>query len=97
MPTEQEARDMKAAIEAFENKDERVIRDQFNADKAIAITWWNSLGIDIQRALTRDEALANYRTIESLLKTETDRFRLVVLREKLAEANEKFKERKANG
>ena len=97
MVTEQEARDMDAAMIAFRNKDDQVLRDQFNADKAIATTWWNGLGIDIQGALTRDEALANYRTIESLLQTETDRFRLLVLREKLAEANEKFKERKLNG
>jgi len=97
MVTEQEARDMDAAIIAFHDKDTQTQRTQFDADKAIAETWWNTLGIDIQGALTRDEAIDNYRQIESLLQTETDRFRLVVLKEKLVEADEKFRERKRNG
>ena len=88
---------MQAAIDAFQASDATAQRSQFTADKAVAETWFATLGIDIQGATTRDEALANYRAIESLLQTETDRFRVLVLREKLAEANEKFKERKANG
>ncbi len=97
MVTEQEARDMKSAIEAFQNKDTQSLKTQLVADKATALTWFNGLRIDIQGALTRDEALTNYRTIESLLKTETDRFRLFVLHGKLDEANEKYKELKRNG
>jgi len=97
MVTEQDARDMVMAINDFQSKDGQTAKTQFDADKAIALTWFNSLGINIQGALTRDEALANFRTIESLLQTETERFRLIVLREKLDEANEKFKERKLNG
>lgn len=97
MTTEQEARDMVTAIQAFQSKDSQTAKTQFDADKVVAVTWFNSLGIDIQGALTRAEALTNYQQIESLLKTETESFRLLVLREKLSEANEKFKERKKNG
>ena len=95
MVTEQEARDMKTAIDAFQVKDRRDEQIQFDADKAVALTWFNGLGIDIQGATTRTQALANFTQIESLLKTETDRFRLFILRGKLDEANEKYKQIKA--
>ncbi len=70
---------------------------QRQADMDIALAWYNTLGIDIQGALTRDDAINNYKQIELLLETETDNFRRGVLNEKLREANEKFKERKLNG
>ena len=81
-------------------KDNELLERQQNkvqrqADLDIALAWYNTLGIDIQGALTRDEALANYRQIESLLETETDNFRLFILRGKLDEANEKYKQVKA--
>lgn len=97
MVTEQEARDMQTAIDTFENKDERDRQDQFNIDKGIAETWFNTLGIDIQGALTRDQALINYRNIQGLLVVATNRFRIIVLKEKLIEAENKFLERKKNG
>ena len=95
MVTEQEARDMKTAIETFQVKDRQTEKTQFDADKATTLTWFNGLRIDIQGATTRTQALANFTQIESLLKTETDRFRLFILREKLDEANEKYKQIKA--
>ena len=97
MVTEQEARDMKTAIESFMNKDLETIKNQTDANKAIALTWFNGLRIDIQTATTREQALVNYNAIESLLKTETERFRLVILREKKEEANEKYRELKRIG
>ena len=88
MPTEQEARDMEAAIKAFQIKDGQVIQDKFNTDKAIAITWfdtnilptltWNNTQpLDIQRV----NILVDFRTLENLLTTETDRFRLLIIKE----------------
>ena len=90
MPTEQEARDMKTAITGFEKADALVKKTLFNDNKIIAQTWFDTLGIDIQGATTRRQALSNFTQIESLLKTETDRFRLFMLREKLDEANKKI-------
>ena len=97
MVTELKAREMWTAIEAFQAKDNQAEETQRLADLAIAETWFNILGIDIQGATTRTEAYSNYTQIESLLQTETNSFRLKVLSDKLQEANEKFKERKANG
>ncbi len=91
MVTEQEARDMKTAITEFEKADALVKKTLFNDNKVIAEKWFDNLRIDIQGANTRRHALANFTQIESLLKTETDRFRLFVLREKLYEANKKYR------
>lgn len=97
MVTQQEAKDMRDAIRLLEQTESQQAQAQQQADLAIAQAWFNSLGINIQAATTRTQALDNFNQIESLLQTETDRFRLFILREKLAEANEKFKERKVNG
>lgn len=95
--TESQAREMKTAIEAFQATDAQAAQDQNQADLAIALAWFNTLGINIQAATTRTQALSNFNQIESLLQTETDGFRLAILRKKKIEANEKFKERKRNG
>jgi len=92
MVTEQEARDMKIAIDSFQSSDEAARQAQQQADLTRAEQWFNTLGIDIQAATTRRQALKNYNDIEILISTETDRFRLSVLRTKLKEANEKYKE-----
>ena len=95
--TEPQAREMLEAIEKFQVKDAQVVRAQQNADMAIALTWFNTLGINIQVATTRTQAKINHDQIESLLQSETDSFRKAILTQKLNEANEKFKERKRNG
>jgi len=60
-----------------------------------ALDWWDTVKPDIPT--TRDEAITVYNFILSLLDTETESYRLAVLRNKLIEANEKFKEIKAFG
>jgi len=77
--------------------EQQTVKTQFDADIQVALDWFNTLGISIQTATTRTEALDNFNQIETLLQTETDSFRLTVLRKKLQEANEKFMERKRNG
>ena len=69
----------------------KVIRD---ANIQVAVDWWNTVKPAVPT--TRDEALTAYRFIEGLLQTETDSLRLTLLRNKLEQANEKYKERKRN-
>ena len=92
MPTtELQAREIDTAITDFKIKDAQAVQAQHDADLAVAETWFNSLGINIQGAITRTQALLNYRQIESLLQAETDSFRFTVLRENLDEANTKYR------
>jgi len=95
MVTEQEARDMNIAITAFQNTDKAADEAQHNQNIRTAETWFNTLGINIPAATTRDQALTNFRSIQAEQTIQTDRFRLIVLRSKLNEANEKFKTIKA--
>jgi len=90
--TEPQAREMQAAIEAFRDKDAQTTRAQNQADLAIATAWFNTLGINIQAATTRTQALSNFNQIKSLLQTERDKFRKSILRQKQQEANEKYKQ-----
>ncbi len=66
-----------------------------DAALAIAITWWNTVKPAVPT--TRVEAVAAFKLIEGLLTTETDKFRLRVLRNRLKLADEKFKELKLLG
>lgn len=95
--TEPQAREIFAAIQDFQEKDNQATQAQHQADIAIALVWFNTLGINIQAATNRNQALDNFNQIKSLLQTETDSFRLSILGTKFIEANEKFKERKRNG
>lgn len=95
MVTRQEAIDMRLALEELAQFEQQQAQTQFDVDLQVALDWWDTVKPAIPT--TRQEALDAYRFIEDLLKTETDRFRLIVLRKKLEEANEKFKERKRNG
>jgi len=95
MTTQQEAKDMRDAIRQLEQTEEQQTRDQLGANMAIAETWWNTVKPAIPT--TRLEALAAYQLIDGLLQTETDQFRIAVLKQKLKLANEEYKERKANG
>ena len=85
-------RDAIRQLEQFERQQAKAEND---AKIAVAQAWWDSIKPAVPQ--TRDEALIAYRFIEGLLQTETDRFRLILLRQKLEQANEKFKERKRNG
>ncbi len=82
-------------IKAKESADTAAAKAINDAQIQVAVDWWNTVKPVVPQ--TRDEALTAYRFIEGLLNTETDRFRLGLLREKLQLANEKFKERKRNG
>ena len=95
--TPEEAREMRDAIVALEQQEAQTAQAQRQVDIATATAWFNTLGINIQGAQNRGDALNNFDQIKSRLDTETDNFRLIILREKLTEANEKFKKRKRNG
>ena len=95
--TEIQAREIHTAIGDFQSKDAQVAQVQFDMDKAVAVSWFDSLGIDITEATTRVEVATIYFQIEALLESETDRFKITVMRAKLDEANEKYKEIKRNG
>ena len=92
MVTPQEARDMRAAIEREDELDAISQRTQHdnNVNSALS-SWYNTLNIRIDASTTRTKALDVFEQIRSLLTTETDIFRLIILRQKLAEANEKYK------
>jgi len=87
--TEQEAIDMRQAISDLENKERQAAQTQFDADLLIARNWF--LTVKPARPTTRDLALANVRFIEGLQRTETDRFRLIVLRDENAKAVLEFR------
>jgi len=109
MVTQQEARDMWAAIQQFQVADSAQVQVEHDAKVAVAEAWWDTIKPAVPN--TRDEALAAFRFIEAEIITqtnnfenETDRvqkevfqFRIVLLRNKLQLANEKYKERKRNG
>jgi len=92
--TRQEAQEMRDAIrqlEAAEQAAEQAAR-QILIDQALA--WWDTIKPAIPT--TRAEALAVVRFIEGLQRTETDNFRLQLLRNKLQQALIKLQERKRN-
>ncbi len=95
--TEQEAKDMRDALNLLAQNEAQQAQTQYNADKTIALAWFNTLGINIQTSTTRTQALDNFDQIELLLETEIDVFKRTVLDQKLVEADEKFKEIKRNG
>ena len=108
MVTEQEARDMWTAIQQFQAADLAQERADHLAKIAVAQAWWD--GIKPAVPTTRTEALAVFQFIEAEIVTqqtnldnETDpvqkevfRDRVGLLHKKLVEANEKYKEVKAN-
>jgi len=68
-------------------------KTDFDANIAIAQAWFDS--VKPAPPTNRAEALAVFQFIEGLLQTETDIFRLKLLKIKLQEANIKFKDLKA--
>jgi len=79
-------------LKQLEDADNAQVQATFDANMVIANTWWDS--IKPAAPTTRAEALVVFKFIEDLLKTETDEFRMKVLRQKIRLANEKFLERK---
>jgi len=92
MTTEQEAKDMRDALELLRIKEDGERKTQHDLKLATTQTWFGSLNIPV--ATNRDEALTNFKNIESMIKTETDQFKSNFLRTELTKANEKFKELK---
>lgn len=97
MVTEQEARDMWAAIQAFQQKDADAQKAVHENNIRTAQNWYNSHPEINHNPTTRAEALEVFNKIEQMLRTETDRYRLTVLINQKEFANEKFKEIKKNG
>ena len=95
MVTQQEAKEMRDAIKLLEQTETQQAQAQEDSKIQIALAWFNSLNITIPT--TRNQALDNFNEIKQLLETETDVYRLAVLRKKLIEANEKYKEVKKLG
>ncbi len=109
MVTQQEARDMWAAIQQFQAADEAQAQTDRAVKIAAAQAWWDT--IKPARPTTRTQALAAYKFIEAEIVTQTTNFRnetdpiqkeifefrVRLLRKKLVEANEKYKEIKRNG
>lgn len=66
--------------EAFlANTEQTAAETQRQIDLAIAQAWFDALPSVAHPPTSRAEALANYDTINSLLTTETDQFRLAIL------------------
>lgn len=93
--TEQDAKDMRDAMNLLQQKEQQQTQTQFDTNIQTALAWWDT--VKPQIPTTRQEAKDAFDFIEQLIKTETDTFRLTVLRKKLEEANEKFKEIKKLG
>ena len=82
-------------LRLLEKKESDAAQVISEAKRQVAIGWWNTVKPNIPQ--TRNQALTAYHTIQDMIKTETDADRLSLLRQKLFDANEKFKERKKNG
>lgn len=86
---------MRDALKLLELTEVKAAQAQYKTDFGIAQAWYNT--IKRQTPTTRQEALDDFNYIKSLLESETHPIRLDVLREKIIQANEKFKEIKRNG
>lgn len=89
-----EIKEIKDKLKQLENKEQADTKVIDDARRKVASDWWDTKKQPVPT--TRDEALTYYRYIEGLIKTETDRDKLSVLRQNLKLANEKFKEIKRN-
>ena len=95
MVTQQEAKEMRDAIKQLEESERQQTQTQNDAKIQIARDWYNT--VEKPTPTTRQEALYIFNFIKSLIEIETDRDRLRLLKNKLDEANEKYKEIKRNG
>lgn len=99
--TEDQAEEMRDAILLLEENEAKQNEIQHKSGIIGATSWFNTLGINIQGAQDRTAALDNFDQIKSLFETERnkqlkDGFKIIVLNDRLNEANEKFKEIKRN-
>jgi len=94
MVTVQEAKDMRDALRLLEQTESQQAKIINDVNIQTALDWWNI--IKPVTPTTRQEALAVHNFIKGLLETETDQFRLGILRKKLEESNKKFQEIKRN-
>jgi len=92
--SQQEARDMRDALELLNQTEGQAEEAANQVLIAQALSWWNT--VKPQTPRTRPEAVDAFNIIKRLIQTETDRHRQSLLRKKLTEANEKFKEIKRN-
>jgi len=93
---------VRLATEFLENEERIAAQAIRDAAIAAANTWWNDI---IKPTLVwrnsqtliiqRENIIIDYNNVKPLLDTETDKARLFVIREKLEQANEKFKQIKA--
>ena len=88
--TEQEARDMIAAIENVRQIDAAAAKATKDAALAIAQAWFDALPQIIDPTVTKDDAASNYREIQTLQRTERDADRQEILRRELVIANDDF-------
>ena len=95
MVSQTEAKEMRDEITLLENNEAKQRQIEYDNNIQIALSWWNIIKPIIPK--NRNDALANFTMIKLLLNTETDVFRKAVLKMKLNESNEKFKEFKRNG
>lgn len=97
MVTEAEAREMSAAIKAYQDADRQAAQVAAHTRAAAAKGWFNSLIQIKKNPTTRPDALANFKAIEALLLSEADGEKRSILRKELIAANEAYKQVKKNG
>lgn len=90
-----QAKEMRDAIQLLGQAEAQQTKIEFDANMVIAQTWYNTIKKPVPT--TRQGALNKFNHIKELLETETNQFRLTLLRTKLQESNEKYKEIKKLG
>jgi len=90
----QQAEEMREAIDQLEIFEAEQNKIDFDNNIQIALTWWKGIKPTVPNS--RTEALGIVNLIKGLQITETDNFRLHILRQKLDKALEKLQEVKRN-
>lgn len=91
MVTETQAREMMDAVTAFQLKDANEAKIEGAKTLAIAQQWFDSLPGINKNPISKRDALDNYRTIESLIHSVSEKSKTTVLRRALLIANDTFK------
>jgi len=96
------AEKVEASAQFLENQRQAEAQATWDAGIAAATTWWNST---IQPTLLwnntqtledqRTNILIDYNNVKLLLNTETDQYRIYLIKQKLKQAEDKFKQIKA--
>ena len=95
--TREDAKRIFDALQDLEVFTEKQNKAEYDSKMAQALVWFNTLGINLDSARTREKTLENYNTINQLMKSETDRYKRKMLSQKLKRANQRFKEVKKIG